>query len=95
MEYFHAENAHFYRQSSCLYLICVHPSQVHQWILFFGVLRDVDDYRCHAYWNTSCGYLGMEENSLVMATSSTFLRKVINNLCVDEGQLLSGKIESI
>lgn len=96
MGYFHMESAHVCRQCGCPYLICVHPSQVHQWVLVFGVLRDVDDYRCHAYWNTSCCDLrGTEENILVIATSCTCCKNNNHHLCVDVRQPLSGKIESI
>lgn len=80
---------HFYRQSGCPYLICVHPSQIHQRVLAFGVLRDVDDHRCHAYWNTSCCYLCSKDTVLLLLHQTHIARKMINNLRVDDGQLLS------
>lgn len=95
MEHFRMEGARSYRQFGCTYLVRVHPSQVHQRVLASGVLRDMDDYRCHADWNTSCCYL-CSKNTLWLPLHHTHVgRNGINNPSVDEGQLLSGKSESI
>lgn len=69
--YFRIENSRFYRQFRCLYLICVHPSQVHQRVLSFGVPRDVDGYRCHAHGNTPRRHLHRVKKASGFATSHT------------------------
>lgn len=77
-------------QFVCLYLTCLYSSQVHQWVPLLGVLRDVDDDGCHAYWNTSCCHLhSAEENISDYRFTAYDAKKVTNNLCLDEEQLLS------